>query len=273
MVGGYLYVAAIFAHRAALRVRPDGKRVAGPGLRKSNFDRGLVRAFRLQLARRTAGDNQTVIDNRDAIAQPFRFLDVVRRHDDRPLLGAQFLDQIANLQANLRIEAAGRLIEEEHLRVVDESERDGEPLFLSAGKRGVIGVFLFPQLEPFQQRLAIHGARIKGTEKIERLAHGDLVREVRGLEANADAVLQFLLLAIGIEIEHLHVARRARPQPFQDFDRARLAGAVWPEQAEDFTRTNFEIDPFDRFETVVRLAKPADINGEFVICGHRVKHD
>jgi hypothetical protein len=82
-----------------------------------------------------------------------------------------------------------------------------------------------------------------------------------------------LLLAIGIEIEHFHVARGTRPQAFQDFDRARLARAIGPEQAEDFARPNFEIDPFNRLETAVGLAQAANVNGEFVSGGHRVKHD
>ena len=70
--------------------------------------------------------------------------------------------------------------------------------------------------------------------------HLDLVGQVGRLQTNSDPILQRLLLPIGIEAEHFHFAAAARSQAFQNFHRGRLAGAVWPEQAEDFARLHFD---------------------------------
>jgi hypothetical protein len=88
------------------------------------------------------------------------------------------------------------------------------------------------------------------------------------LQAGANSILELLFLPIRIEVQHRDFARGARPQTFQDFDRARLARPVRSQQPEDFTGANLEIDAFDGFEISVRLAKPAHVDGKFGICGH-----
>ena len=115
----------------------------------------MGRAFLLQLARRADRDDHSVIDDRDAIAETLRFLDVMRRHQNGAFLRAQLLDQVANLEAHLRIEPGRRLVEKKHLRIVDQREREREALLLSAGERGVAGLAFFPQLQPAQERIAV----------------------------------------------------------------------------------------------------------------------
>ena len=183
----------------------------------------------------------------------------MRRHQDRAFLRAQFLDQVANLETDLRIESGGRFVEKEHLRIVDKRERESEALLLSAGKRGVIRVFFFPKLKTFQQRIAIDRATVKRGEEFERLVHRNFVRQIRRLQTDADAILQLLLLPVGIESEHRHFAGAARPQTFENFNRRRLAGAVRAEQAEDFARVHFEIDSLHRFESAVGFAQALNV--------------
>jgi len=58
------------------------------------------------------GDDFSVVDDGDAVAQALGFLDVVRGHDDGFFLALQFLDDVVNLATDLRVEAGGGLIEE-----------------------------------------------------------------------------------------------------------------------------------------------------------------
>ena len=51
-----------------------------------------------------------------------------------------------------------------------------------------------------------------------------------------------------IDPQHPRITAGARPQPFQDLDRRRLACAVRAEQAEDLAPLNLEIDALDRLE-------------------------
>src|SRR3954471_24360049 len=106
------------------------------------------------------------------------------REQDGSPFGAELLEQIANLKPHLRIESGSRLVEEEQARIVDQSHRDREPLLLSAGERRVARIFLFPELQALEQRVAINRLRIEPGEEIQRLAHGDLVGQIRRLQAN-----------------------------------------------------------------------------------------
>ena len=67
-------------------------------------------------------------DDRDPLREVVGLLEVVRREQDRQLLLAgKPLELVPHRRARLRVEAGGRLVEEEHLRPVDEPERHVEP--------------------------------------------------------------------------------------------------------------------------------------------------
>ena len=99
----------------------------------------------------------------------------MRRHHDRAIFGAEFLHEIANFEARLRVEAGGRFVEEEELRIVDQREGDREPLFLSAGERRVTDILLFPKLQTFQQRVPVHRLRVERGEQFHRFVHRHFV--------------------------------------------------------------------------------------------------
>ena len=68
------------------------------------------------------------------LGEPVGLLEVVRREQDREvLLRGQPLDLHPHRGARLRVEAGRRLVEEEHLRLVDEPDRDVEPALHPAG--------------------------------------------------------------------------------------------------------------------------------------------
>ena len=127
-------------------VVPSHVDVLGPGRRaeRRGVDRGRGRRQRDglhgarprdQLARAAGGDDAAAIDDRDAIAERLGFLDVVRRQQHRVAVLLHSGDLAVQLAAGLRIEAGRRLVEEDELGLVDERERQGEPLALAARQR------------------------------------------------------------------------------------------------------------------------------------------
>ena len=74
----------------------------------------------------------TVIDDRDAIAEPLRLFHVVSSKDDRLSFRLELGDEIPLLPAGLRIESGGRLIEKEKLWIANERTSYRESLLLSA---------------------------------------------------------------------------------------------------------------------------------------------
>src|SRR6187551_2740824 len=125
-------MAAIVAQNGADGFGPRGQFAGRSRTAESGFDTGLGGAPFLKLARRADGDDDAVVDDGDAIAKAFGFLDVMGGHEDGALFRAKLLDQVANLEAYLRVEAGGRFVEEEELRVVDEGKGESDALFLAA---------------------------------------------------------------------------------------------------------------------------------------------
>ena len=58
------------------------------------------------------------------VGEALRLLDVVRGHEDRRALGAQRVDERPELLPHLRVEADGRLVEQDEPGPVDERPRD-----------------------------------------------------------------------------------------------------------------------------------------------------
>jgi hypothetical protein len=76
-----------------------------------------------------------MIDDRDAVGHAIRFIHVVRSEKYGHLLaGVEMLHVGPHLIAALRIEAEGRLIEEQHFRRVQQAARDLEAAPHAAGK-------------------------------------------------------------------------------------------------------------------------------------------
>ena len=88
-----------------------------------------------ELARRPERDDLAVVHDGHALAEPLRFVHVVRRQQNRPARALELFDQVPELAARLRIEPRRRLVEKQQLRVADERAREREPLLLPARKR------------------------------------------------------------------------------------------------------------------------------------------
>ena len=114
----------------------------------------------LQLVGRAEGDDLAVVDDRDAVAERVRLLEVVRRQEHGRAGVAQLAHLVPHPRAALRIEARRRLVEEQQLRQVHEPDADVEPALLPAGIGLRRAVGAVGELERGDQlRGALHGAR------------------------------------------------------------------------------------------------------------------
>ena len=90
----------------------------------------------LQLVGRALDDDAAAVDDREPRGEPVGLLQVVRREQDRhQLLARQALDLVPHLRARLGVEAGRRLVEEQHLRAVQQADRDVEPALHAARVR------------------------------------------------------------------------------------------------------------------------------------------
>ena len=84
-----------------------------------------------QVLRRVDGDDPALVDDDDALAGLRDLGKDVRAEDDRVVAG-EAANQLARLDDLLRVEARGRLVEDQHLRVVNQrlGEADALPVAL-----------------------------------------------------------------------------------------------------------------------------------------------
>ena len=108
---------------------------AGPtpvGQREADLGRQLVAAA--ERLGRAAGDDLAVDHHGDAVGEVLRLVHEVRRQEDRLARRAQRADRRPGGAAGVRVKAGRRLVEEQHVGVADEAEREIQPAALAAGQ-------------------------------------------------------------------------------------------------------------------------------------------
>ena len=97
--------------------------------RAVNLDQHRLMALhpRYQVLRRVARFELAVADDDDAVRDALHFRQDVRAQDDR-VLAAELLDQLAHFRDLLRVQASRRLVEDQHIRVVNQRLRQAHAL-------------------------------------------------------------------------------------------------------------------------------------------------
>src|SRR2546423_6383706 len=88
-----------------------------------------------ELARRPLGDDHAVLDDRHAVRERLRLVQVVGGEENGLAEVPERGDDAPRSPARRGVEAGGRLVEEDQLRVTDQREREVEPPLLTAGER------------------------------------------------------------------------------------------------------------------------------------------
>ena len=93
-----------------------------------------------QLGRPADGTKGRVQD-RDAVAEPLSLFEAVRGEEDRDATLAEVVDQVVDVAGGDRVQAGGRLVQEQHLRVAEQRPGQGDPLAqaLGQGAAGIVG--------------------------------------------------------------------------------------------------------------------------------------
>ena len=70
----------------------------------------------------------------DAVANAEQFREIAADHEDRLYRDGEFVDQLVDLGFGSDVDAAGGLVEEEHVDVMEEQSCDGDFLLITAGE-------------------------------------------------------------------------------------------------------------------------------------------
>src|SRR6202050_5413380 len=254
-------------HQALVQARVDAERLgqrAGGRLVVGRADLYPVLADGgLQRLRRVDRHDLPVVDDGDAVAV-LRLVHVVGGEKDRDVLALlQPVDVLPDGGPGLRVQAHGRLIEEQHPRRVQQAAGDFQPALHPAGVGGHHAGPPVPQPDtlralpqPRRERRLGHPVQL-GVEA-QVLLPGQVVVQGGLLEHQADVAAHGVPLGDHVVSCHPGGARRGLGQGAQDLDGGGLACAVRPEKAERLAGRDLEIDAADGLDLAVALGQLAD---------------
>jgi hypothetical protein len=208
-----------------------------------------------------------VIYDGDALRQVVSLLQVVcRQHHGQAVLARQPRDLAPHVRTRLRIQASGRLVQEEHPWLVDQSHRHVELALHATGESARDTVACVGQVEAFEQSGDTPpqlGARhtVELALQCQVLGSRGLQVHRRLLRDEADHAPHTLGLAHHIVTGDAGAAG-GRPGERREYLHNRgFAGAVWPEQREHAAGANAEADAFERLDApTIHLPEPLGLH-------------
>ena len=229
-------------------------------MRGREFDPRIRAGLDQQLLGRVQGDDFRVVHDGHAVAEHLGLFHVMRGQDDRFALGLDRPHQLPEVAAGLGIEAGGRLVEEEDLRVVDQRDGDGKPLLLPAGEFPGLAAGLFRQLDFRQLLPGIDFAVIAGGKDVDQFGKRQVLEERRTLKLDADDRFDGVRLLANVAAFNMNVAGGRPFQPFDHFQRGGFAGAVGADDAEGLAAVDRKGDVVDGREAAVPFRQVRDFN-------------
>ena len=116
-------------------------------LRRGERDPGRHARLPGDVPHRARDLDLAVAQDRHPVGQPLRLVQVVGGEQDRLAERAQVLDRLPAAPPRLRVEAGGRLVEKDQVRVAGQRERQVEAAALAAGELADLGVLVLGELD------------------------------------------------------------------------------------------------------------------------------
>ena len=199
----------------------------------------------LELVPGSLRDHLPAVDDGDPVGQLIGFLQVLGGQQERCPLALQLAHDGPDLVAAARIQARGRLVEEQHLRARQQARRDVEPAPHAAGVGPRRPVSRRRQAEPLQQLAGpapgpLTGQLEQAAEHLQVLPPGQQLVDRRELPRQADQLADSSSLTHHVVAENLRPARIRRQQRGQNPHQRGLARPVRAQQAKHHPRRNLE---------------------------------
>jgi hypothetical protein len=202
----------------------------------------------LELLGGARGDDQAAVDDRDLVSQLIGFIQVLGGEQQRRAAGHQRPDGVPHRQPGPRVQAGGRLVQEQHPGPADQAGGQVEPPLHAAGE--VLGgpVGGVGQAELIQQlHRPLAGIRpaqvIQAADDLQVFPAGQLFLDGRGLPGQADRAADGSGLADDVVTLDPGPPAVRRQQGGQDADRGGLAGPVGAEHAQHRAAGHGQVDP------------------------------
>ena len=204
----------------------------------------------LQLLRGSQSDDAAMINDGEALTQRVGLFHVVSGQQNRFAALVVFADDFPQEQTGLRVQASTRLVQEKDLRIVHHGASDGETLHHAAGESANHLVGAIGELEAVEKSFRTLGAFVRGNAEIgamegQNLAGSKRKIQIGALGDNANQALDGDLLLPHVVFADEGLATGGADARSKNANGGGLAGAVGPQQAEDFSRQYFKRDSIE----------------------------
>ena len=225
-----------------------------------------------QRTRAALGDDPAVVHDDEPVAELLGLVHVVRRQHQRHPVPLEPEQPVPQHMPGLRVEARGRLVEEQDLRLVDQRAGDRQPALHAAGQRldeavGTVGEVR--ELEQLVGPLADHGAREPEVapvdERLSRTVSSPSSESCCGTTPSRARIAGAVLAAGPCRAPA--ACRRTRRHAADHPHGGGLAGAVGAEEPERLAAAHLDVDAVDRDEVAELLAQPDRLDQQVRPCG------
>ena len=211
----------------------------------------------LEFLRRTVSHHAAAVDDDHARAGCFDFFEDVCGENDRLFL-AHALDESAHLVLLVGVEAVGRLVKNQDVRIMNDRLRQTGTVFVAL-RQGVDGLvehsFEHARLNRAVNRLLLgvagQAAQVGGKGQKTEHCHIGIARRV--LRQIADQAFGGQRILDNIEAANGHPSRRRRVKARDDAHGCGFTGTVGPEKPEHFAALDAERNIVDRALGAERL--------------------
>src|SRR3989442_4289591 len=231
------------------RNSPGRQGLRSTAARASEDDGRAAPELRDERGRTPVRHDLAVVHDRHVVGELLRFVEVMRREQDRPALALEIADQRPEFPPGAGVEARRRLIEEQEVRLADEGHRNPEATLLAAGQvqgKGVSAVREPDRLDDARDRLLAHvvveevrpiGDGFPGSQAGERLK---VPRE------DAPGLPDAATTRADVLAEYASLPGPPGAQAPEGLDGGRLAPAVGTEEGEHLAQAQRKARPRDR---------------------------
>ena len=209
---------------------------------QANFSRGAV--LLKQILRRIRGTDAPLVDHHHTRTHHFDFGQNVRRNQNGAPMREVF-DEFSHLPDLVGIEADGRFVEDEQIRVMNQGVGKSDPLFLALGEGADQGAFFFLQVTHFEH-ISDAVLDFRAFNAFERgsvaevfmdphiAVEGGAFREVSEMLAGLDGLFEDIKPSDG------GVAGRWGKVAGEHAHGGAFSSAIGPEETDDLSLVNFE---------------------------------
>ena len=216
------------------------------------------------LVHRAVRQEFAIGDIRDLVAA-LGLVHVMGRHQRGEPARGERMDLVPELAPGLGIDAGGRLVEQQKLRMRQGAGAERQPLLPAAGQQPgdlVLAAGEAEMLDHLARCLGRLRQPVDARDELQVLLHREVLIETEALRHVADLALDLLGLGADVVAQTSAGALVGRQQTAQHADRGGLAGAVGAEKAVDGAALDLQRQIADHRAAVECLGQAVDIDDD-----------